>query len=508
MVRDYSTQKEQELQNIINEIKDENQNIIVDTILDALNWLKPLLFFFSLGDYENNMTHYHREILDRANMKSDTLRYIFQSERAKDEKYANNLRLYSQELMALTNGFNQFTDIINPVSSMELIGSNISNIAKQIKSDIEAASKASQAIIKDAKYNKINSIQEVVAKVGNETIDTVESGCRLIDSFFKGDFSTSEKNKWGLIKILVIGGPIAAMAIINAGTNAYIINHGIKMMNKQGISTNRFGNITKGLGGYLNTISDKTKGYSVDKKSKLTLNYSYTKNGDYPVKGSVGGNLLDYYHKKIFKTEQALDKSKKYFISKGSISSTESEDGQKISITKNKLEVYHSEADGVLDAGIDYVQGGYKHSNSQYDADIKWNSASLKLSGSTQVERGDFYAGANAHYYPVSASVKVKDPVYDLFSVHFTGNTGVGADASVGWKKGKLGSNLGFTSGIGFNIKQEIDFSKFPKAWKQDVGRFKIQQKKYSEQSRSYLSQFKSGGFTSDLAYNILTGNS
>ena len=201
MVRDYSTQKEHELNQIIKEIENEQQLDIVDSILDTFNWIKSLLHWFNISDFENNMKEYHRVILDQTNMKKDELSNIFSQERNLDERYATSkYDCYIQELSSIINGFNQFTSIINPSASMALTGANVAKIAKQVKKDIEASSKTSQEMIKEveAAY-EIEIIRDAAFNMGKGFLGILGGPVKFTKDFALGNYVEAGSDVWGLI---------------------------------------------------------------------------------------------------------------------------------------------------------------------------------------------------------------------------------------------------------------------------------------------------------------------
>lgn len=218
MVRDYSTQKEHELHQIIKEIENEQQLDIVDSILDAFNWIKSLLHWFNISDFENNMNEYHRVILDRTNMISGRLAYIFSHERILDESYATSkYDCYIQELSNIINGFNQFTNIINPSASMALTGANVTKIAKQVKKDIEASSKTSQEMIKEveAAYEK-EIIRDAAFNMGKGLLGILGGPVKFTKDFALGNYVEAGSDVWGLINATFQTGS-GAVGIVGTG---------------------------------------------------------------------------------------------------------------------------------------------------------------------------------------------------------------------------------------------------------------------------------------------------
>lgn len=180
MKRDYSEQAKQELLKIISEVEADSSNQFLDVIGDFFLNVKQFFGFLNIDDYLNNLSKYHKEIIDKNDISKKKLEEIF------SEIYAINYR-YKIRLASIKMDMDSYLSILKTLVSVVEPSKAISNplfISSAVQGDIDDFISQHKVLdelsvdgitSEDVESLGSSTIQEVVSKLGYLIVQNLPS---------------------------------------------------------------------------------------------------------------------------------------------------------------------------------------------------------------------------------------------------------------------------------------------------------------------------------------------
>ena len=114
MYRDFSEKSKQELLNIIDTVESEKITNFTDWVGDRWLDIESWLGFLQIGKYVNNVSAYHKKVIDKNNTSKEKINDIFARVHAVDARYKNKLVSISNQMNALVRYINGLEMVMNP----------------------------------------------------------------------------------------------------------------------------------------------------------------------------------------------------------------------------------------------------------------------------------------------------------------------------------------------------------------------------------------------------------
>lgn len=137
MIKDFSATGEEYFLKLIDQVQEENYNGITDWIGDRWLDVQGILGKLKIQNYVDNVSCYHKKVLDRNNTSKDKLRRIFQEVRAADDLYAGMVRQNNEEhLGEIKYYLQQLCDLLDPNCDNPSVRVNLSMSRNRLKGKI------------------------------------------------------------------------------------------------------------------------------------------------------------------------------------------------------------------------------------------------------------------------------------------------------------------------------------------------------------------------------------
>lgn len=122
MVHDFSEQKKSELRGQLQEVENDGQNIIADTVGDIISTFSSWIGVLSIENYLGSVSEYHRKIIDQRDMKMHELLEIFDHVESVD-------RQYQSEIAWLIDALEEYKNSIGKLASLMSMDKKYFNVA-------------------------------------------------------------------------------------------------------------------------------------------------------------------------------------------------------------------------------------------------------------------------------------------------------------------------------------------------------------------------------------------
>lgn len=196
MHRDYSEKTFFELTRQIQDINNSDFCFITDGIQDIWNTFSSWIGWLDIEDYVDNISAYHKRVLDQHNTTSEKLKKIFEEVRNVDAEYADHLNAAFQSLYKFRQVITSMSDLIAPQTySFDL--NNIKAQSSQLLKEIEEA----KTSLDSAKKDMANALTaDLAKKIGKELLLDV-ADCMIAYGAFMA--KPSINNGWQFINTLI-----------------------------------------------------------------------------------------------------------------------------------------------------------------------------------------------------------------------------------------------------------------------------------------------------------------
>lgn len=180
MKRDYSEQAKQELLKIISEVEADSSNQFLDVIGDFFLNVKQFFGFLNIDDYLNNLSKYHKEIIDKNDISKKKLEEIFSEIYAINYRYKIRLASIKMDMDSYLSILKTFVSVVEPSKAI----SNPLFISSAVQGDIDDFISQHKVLdelsvdgitSEDVESLGSSTIQEVVSKLGYLIVQNLPS---------------------------------------------------------------------------------------------------------------------------------------------------------------------------------------------------------------------------------------------------------------------------------------------------------------------------------------------
>lgn len=201
MVHDFSEQKKSELRSQLQEIENDGQNIIFDTVGDIVSTFSSWIGILDISNYLGNVSEYHRKIIDQRDMKMDELLEIFDNVEGVDRQYQAEILRLTDALEEYRNGLSKLA-LLMSADKKSFTVENVGKIGKVITGGISNGNvwtgavfdrqldKAEARVLKETAKDLVGDAFLVIGSLltiftAPNPVKKVASAWELVDGVFK-----------------------------------------------------------------------------------------------------------------------------------------------------------------------------------------------------------------------------------------------------------------------------------------------------------------------------------
>lgn len=148
MVRDFSEEARQALFSTIDQIQGEQWNCVTDWFGDRWYDFQDLIGTLDISNHMDNISSYHKKVLDKNNASKDQITKIFEAVHAVDQRYAVRLTACHNRAEGLKQLFQETAAVIAPANGM-FTAETITTKLDQLHKEFEAQDKILKEISND-----------------------------------------------------------------------------------------------------------------------------------------------------------------------------------------------------------------------------------------------------------------------------------------------------------------------------------------------------------------------
>lgn len=218
MYRDYTEATFDELKRQIEEINDSDFSVITDALGDLWYTFQSWIGTLKIDNYLEDVSSYHRKVLDQHNTSITDLERIFNAVHAVDENYSAKVGEINATMETYCRFLLQMTELINPTAfgftassvrtQMDAMSQEMTDATNRLNEIYdESLTMREEQIAKDAALDLISDLLSVPIHLFSFIADVA-----------KGDWASAATDVWGVINdVFSTGGDLCALGAIGIG---------------------------------------------------------------------------------------------------------------------------------------------------------------------------------------------------------------------------------------------------------------------------------------------------
>ena len=136
MIRDFSQKAKDELLKIVTDVQNDGQFSVWEWFGDRLMDFQSYFGKLNIRHYLDNVSGYHRKVIDQNNATKQTIEKIFEKVKATDASYSGQLFAKLCSLESETTYIKGLSDIVSPHKGKNIIVDDFVNKATVLLNDV------------------------------------------------------------------------------------------------------------------------------------------------------------------------------------------------------------------------------------------------------------------------------------------------------------------------------------------------------------------------------------